>query len=57
MRGMVRDIRNVAASPERPDIIEYADGYDLVFKTVHDGAAIRGEHDAPRARPLLPRRG
>ena len=39
MRGMVRNIRNVAASPERPDIIEYADGYDLVFKTVHDGAA------------------
>lgn len=35
-RGIVRDLRNVAASPERPIIIEDGTDYDIVFKTVLD---------------------
>ena len=36
-RGIVNDLRDVAASPERPTIIESAGDYDIVFKTVEDG--------------------
>ena len=36
-RSIVRDLRNVAASPERPIIIEQGSDYDIVFKTVVDG--------------------
>jgi prepilin-type N-terminal cleavage/methylation domain-containing protein len=38
-REIVGDLRDVAASPERPTIIESAGDYDVVFKTVEDGAA------------------
>jgi prepilin-type N-terminal cleavage/methylation domain-containing protein len=37
--SIVRDIRDVAASPERPTIIEQAADYDIVFKTVVDGGS------------------
>jgi type II secretory pathway component PulJ len=38
-RSIVHELRDVAASPERPTIIEQADDYDIVFKTVGDGAS------------------
>ena len=38
-RSIVHELRDVAASPERPTIIEHADDYDIVFKTVADGAS------------------
>jgi len=37
VRSIVHEIRDVAASPERPTIIEQADDYNVVFKTVVDG--------------------
>lgn len=40
VRNMVNEIRDVAASPERPTIIEQADDYNLVFKSVADGTAM-----------------
>lgn len=33
-RALVRDLRNVAASPDRPGVVEHANDYDVVFKTV-----------------------
>ena len=39
VRTMVRDLRNVAASPDRPVVVEHADPYDIVFKTVADRSA------------------
>lgn len=36
-RSIVHELRDVAASPERPTIIELSDDYDIVFKTVVDG--------------------
>jgi prepilin-type N-terminal cleavage/methylation domain-containing protein len=38
-RSIVHELRDVAASPERPTIIEQSDDYDIVFKTVVDGAS------------------
>lgn len=38
-RSILHEIRDVAASPERPAIIEQAGDYDLVFKAVADGGA------------------
>jgi prepilin-type N-terminal cleavage/methylation domain-containing protein len=38
-RQIVSDIRDVAASPELPTIVAVAKDYDIVFKTVQDGAA------------------
>ncbi len=35
-RSIVRDLRNVAASPDRPIIIEGGSDYDIVFKIVLD---------------------
>ena len=54
-RGIVRDLRNVAASPDRPIIIEHGSDYDVVFKTVLDEGDSGGEHDASPTGPLLPR--
>jgi prepilin-type N-terminal cleavage/methylation domain-containing protein len=38
-RSIAQQLRDVAASPERPTIIEQSDDYDIVFKTVADGAS------------------
>ena len=38
-RSIIHEIRDVAASPERPTIIEQSGDYDIVFKTVADGAS------------------
>jgi prepilin-type N-terminal cleavage/methylation domain-containing protein len=38
-RSVVHEIRDVAASPERPTVIEQDADYDIVFKTVADGAS------------------
>jgi prepilin-type N-terminal cleavage/methylation domain-containing protein len=38
-RSIIHELRDVAASPERPTIIEQSDDFDIVFKTVADGAA------------------
>jgi prepilin-type N-terminal cleavage/methylation domain-containing protein len=39
VRSILHEIRDVAASPDRPAIIEQAGDYDLVFKAVADGGA------------------
>jgi prepilin-type N-terminal cleavage/methylation domain-containing protein len=38
-RSILHEIRDVAASPERPTIIEEADDYNIVFKSVADGGS------------------
>ncbi len=38
-RTIIHELRDVAASPERPTIIELSNDYDIVFKTVVDGSA------------------
>jgi prepilin-type N-terminal cleavage/methylation domain-containing protein len=38
-RSIVHELRDVAASPERPTIIEESGDYEIVFKTVVDGAS------------------
>jgi len=39
MSGIVRELRDVAASPDRPHAIERVDDNDIIFKTVSDGGA------------------
>jgi prepilin-type N-terminal cleavage/methylation domain-containing protein len=39
VRSILHEIRDVAASPERPTVIEQAGDYDLVFKAVAEGGA------------------
>lgn len=38
-RSIVHEIRDVAASPDRPTIIEESDDYNVVFKSVADGGS------------------
>jgi prepilin-type N-terminal cleavage/methylation domain-containing protein len=38
-RSIVQELRDVAASPERPTVIEQSDDYNIVFKTVADGTS------------------
>lgn len=38
-REIARALRNIAAAPDRPDVVERAGPYDIVFKTVAAGSA------------------